>query len=64
LEAKLEEDLSTIPKRKGSIDVHIVESQTHPSTEATTIKTEGESACTLIMMYPKNDVNDSELYIY
>lgn len=38
LEAKLEEDLSTIPKRKGSIDVHIVESRTSPSTEATTVK--------------------------
>ncbi|XP_023720150.1 uncharacterized protein LOC111871348 isoform X3 [Cryptotermes secundus] len=40
LEAKLEQDLSTTPKRKGSIDVHIVESQTNPSTEATTVKTE------------------------
>jgi hypothetical protein len=44
LEAKLEEDLSTIPKRKGSIDVHIVESQTSSSTEATTVKA-GEPAC-------------------
>jgi hypothetical protein len=53
LEAKLEEDLSTIPKSKGSKDVHIVESQTSPSTEATTVKMEGEPASTLSMMHPK-----------
>jgi hypothetical protein len=47
LEAKLEEDLSNMPRRKGSIDVHVVESQTKSSTEATTVKTEGESACTM-----------------
>jgi hypothetical protein len=48
LEANLEKDLSTIPKRKGSIDVHVVESQTNLSTEATTVKTEGVFACTLL----------------
>jgi hypothetical protein len=52
LEAKLEEDLSTIPKRKGSIDVHIVESQTSPSTEATTVKA-GDPSCLRSMMYPE-----------
>lgn len=53
LEAKLEEDLSTIPKRKGSIDVHIVGSQTSPSIEATTVKMEGEPASTLSANHPK-----------
>jgi hypothetical protein len=47
LEANLDENPSTIPKRKGSIDVHVVESQTNSSIEVTTVKTEGESACTL-----------------
>jgi hypothetical protein len=53
LEAKLEEDLSTVPKGKGSIDVHIVESEAGHSTEATTGKKEGEPVCTISMMYPK-----------
>ncbi|XP_069682976.1 uncharacterized protein [Periplaneta americana] len=43
LEAKLEEDLSATPKRKGSIDVH-VEVQTIPVTEATTLRTEATKA--------------------
>jgi hypothetical protein len=47
LEAKLEEDLSNMPRRKGSIDVHIVESHTQSSTEVTTVKTEGDCACTI-----------------
>jgi hypothetical protein len=53
LEAKLEEDLSTIPKRKGSIDVHIAESKTSPSIEATTAKVEGEPVSTLSVTHPK-----------
>jgi predicted ferric reductase len=64
LEAKLEEDLSTIPKRKGSIDVHIVESQTNPSIEATTVKKEGESSCTLSIVCTKTICMIIEFYIY
>ena len=58
LEAKLEEDLSNIPRRKGSIDVHIVESQTKSSTEATTVKTEGKSACTMKYSVTRNNLYD------
>jgi hypothetical protein len=58
LEAKLEEDLSNIPRRKGSIDVHVVESQTKSSTEAPAVKTEGESACTIKYSVFRNNVYD------
>jgi len=58
LEAKLEEDLSNIPRRKGSIDVHIVESQTKSSTEATTVVTEGKSACTMKYRVSRNNLYD------
>jgi hypothetical protein len=61
LEAKLEEDLSNIPRRKGSIDVHIVESQTKSSTEATTVKAEGKSACTMKYSVSRNNLYDFEV---
>jgi len=61
LEAKLEEDLSNVPRRKGSIDVHIVESQTKSSTEATTVKTEGKSAYTMKYNASRNNLYDFEV---
>jgi hypothetical protein len=61
LEAKLEEDLSNTPRRKGSIDVHIVESQTKSSTEATTVKTEGKSACTKKYSVTRSNMYDFEV---
>jgi hypothetical protein len=61
LEAKLEEDLSNIPRRKGSIDVHIVESQTKSTTEATTVKTEGKSACTMKYSVSRNNLYEFQV---